>query len=101
MGTTTYTSNQPVYTGGVYYEPGQPFVMDDKEPVSEAWQAISPTEKAAAVAVDPRQHADVNLDTLSVEGLKAHAASLGIDIGTAKSKDDIKAVIRAADDPLR
>lgn len=95
----TYTAPHEVYTGGVLYKPGQPFVTN--EPKGAEWEAIGATEKAAAIASDPTRHDDVNLEAMDVSALKGYAASLGVDVGEAKSKADIITVIKAADDPTR
>ena len=95
----TYTAPHEVYTGGVLYKPGQPFTTVEKK--GAEWERISPLEKAVELASDPQRHDDVNLDALDATALKGHAASLGIDLGEAKSKADIITVIRAANDPTR
>jgi hypothetical protein len=94
-----YTAPHEVYTGGVLYPPGNPFVT--AEPKGKEWEPVSGAEKAADIAADPQRHDDVNLEALDVSALKGHAASLGIDLGEARSKADIITVIKAANDPTR
>jgi hypothetical protein len=94
-----YKAPHEVYTGGVLYKPGQVFVT--AEPKGAEWEAVGDTEKAATDAADPQKHDDVNLEALDVSALKGHAASLGVDLGEAKSKADIITVIKARNDPTR
>ena len=90
----TYTAPHDVYTGGVYYPAGKPFTTS--EPKGAEWEEADPTARAAAIAADPLEHSDVDLEKLDLSALKALAASKGVDLGDAKSADDIKALIRAA-----
>ena len=92
-----YTSTGPVYTGDVYYRPGEVFVTDvDPDP---EWECLDLAEKAAIEAADPLRHADVNLDELDASALKAYAASLAVDLTGVKGVEGIKTAIRAANDP--
>ncbi|MBD9635961.1 hypothetical protein IB277_06590 [Ensifer sp. ENS07] len=54
--------------------------------VAEGWAATEESDGAGGVA----------LDKMKVEELKAHATSLSIDLGAAKTKAEIIAVIVAA-----
>jgi hypothetical protein len=94
-----YTAPHEVYTGGKLYKTGEVFVTD--EPKGNEWEPVDGVEKAANIAADPLRHDDVNLDTMDASGLKAYAASLGVDVGDAKSAKDLKEIIRAANDPTR
>ncbi len=64
--------------------------------------------RGVAVYVDPDADADegdkggdgtIDLEKLTVDQLKAHAASLAVDLGAATKKADIIAVIAAASKP--
>ena len=92
----TYTAPHAVYTGGEYYPAGTPFTTAEAK--GAAWQESDATARAAAVAADPLAHGDVDLTKLDAAGLKAYAASKGIDIGAARKAEDVLAVIRAADE---
>jgi uncharacterized protein YegL len=94
-----YISTSPVYTGDVYYRPGEAFVTD-VEPNDE-WTAVDGDTLAAIEAADPLIHADVNLDDLDTSALKGYAASLGVDTTGLKDDDAIKTAIRAVNDPAR
>ena len=96
-----YTAPHKVYTGGVLYNPGETFVTD-AEPGAE-WQEVAAqgVEKKAAEAANPLDHSDVNLEEMTVDALKGHAATLGVDVTGLSKKADIITVIRAADDPTR
>lgn len=96
---TTYTAPHEVYTGGKLYKPGEPFTTS--EPKGNEWEPTDPVEAAAAIAADPLRHDDVNLDAMDISALKGYAASLNVNLGEAKSKADIIAVIKAANDPAR
>ncbi len=93
----TYISTSPVYQGSTYYRPGEPFTT--AEPKNADWELADPVERAAAEAASKTDHQDVDLDALGVPELKALAASKGVNLGEVKSKADIIAVIKAADEP--
>ena len=96
---TAYRALAAVYVDGVLYKEGETFATAQEK--GDFWEPIDPVQKAAAEAANPQRHDDVNLDNLDVSGLKAYAASLGVDVGQAKTKADIITVIRAVDDPTR
>lgn len=91
-----YTASTTVYIGGALKQPGETFVTAD--PKGSTWTEVNPVEKAAADSQKPIKD-DVNLTDMSVAELRAHAASLGINLGDVKSKDDIISVIAARDEP--
>ncbi len=93
-----YRATEPVYVDGTLFKAGETFVT--ASPKGETWETVTPMEKAAAEAAKPIKD-DVNLEALDVAALKGHAASLGINLGEAKSKADIITVIKAYDDPTR
>jgi hypothetical protein len=93
----TYVAPHDVYQGGILHKAGEPFTTAD--PKGKDWEPADPVAKAANIAADPLAHDDVNLDALGVTELRAHAASIGINLGEAKSKDDIITVIKAANQP--
>lgn len=94
-----YRALAAVYVDGVLHKEGETFVTD--EPKGEQWEPVNPVQKAAAEASSEGEHGDVNLEALSVSELKAYAASLGVNLGEAKTAKDIITVIKAADDPTR
>lgn len=91
-----YTATEGVYVDGAIFKPGEVFVTD--KPKGLTWDEVDPKERAAADAGKPIPD-DVNLDALNVPALKAHAAAKQINIGEAKSKADLIAVIKAAREP--
>lgn len=93
-----YRATEPVYVDGTRYVAGETFVTAATP--GNTWERITPVEKAAAEAGKPIKD-DVNLDAMDVVALKAHAATLGVSLGEAKSKADIITVIKAWDDPTR
>lgn len=94
-----YTAPHPVYTGGVFYEPGKPFVT--AEPKGDAWEHVDPTTKAAIEAADPQKHDDPNLEDLDMSALRALAASLGETVPDDADEEGARTIIRAHRDATR
>lgn len=92
----TYTAPHPVYTGGVYYKPGQPFTT--AEDAGEKWESIDGGEKAAIEASDKSVHNDVNLDDMDLPALRAFAATKKV-ASMGLGKKDLITAIKAADEP--
>jgi hypothetical protein len=92
-----YISTEPTTHGGAYAPAGTPFVTD-ADPLPN-WQKIDATEKAAIEAADKLNTDDLDLDALDLAALKGLAASKKLNVGDAKTKDDYKTIIRAANEP--
>jgi hypothetical protein len=91
-----YTSDEPVYVDGTLFKAGDLFVTG--MPKGATWNEVEPKERAAIDAGKDIKD-DLNLDTMSATALTAYAASKQINLGDAKSKPDIIAVIRSASAP--
>lgn len=92
----TYTAPHAVYTGGRMYDPGEPFTTD--APKGKEWDTISPVEKAAAEASDPKNQQDIDYTKMSKSALEAVAAEKGVN-PSGLSKDDLIDAIKAANEP--
>jgi hypothetical protein len=78
----TYSAPHEVYVGGLLYPPGAPFAT--AMPPGREW-----TKHHDA-------HAPVRTDAMTVAALRTHAATLGIDLGHARTRAAILALIHAA-----
>jgi hypothetical protein len=95
-GPKTYKAPHDVYVDGVYVRANTPFTTSS--PKGKEWERVGPVEKAAAQAADPLTHDDANLDDVKdPKILTAVALARNIPIGEAKTADDIRSVIKAAD----
>lgn len=91
----SYKAPHPVYTGGVFYKPGEVFVTD--EPKGEQWELVSKAEKAAFDASEDIP-GDPPLESLGIEALRAVAVTKHVD-PTGLSKKDLISAIKAANEP--
>jgi hypothetical protein len=93
-----YRATEAVYVNGVLYKAGEVFVTAD--PKGSTWEPVDGVEKAAIEAGKEIKD-DVDYSALSASELRATAAALGVNLGDAKSRDDILRVLAARDDPTR
>jgi hypothetical protein len=95
MAIKTYTSTKPVYTGGLYFKPGEPFTTD--EPKGEDWAVVNKAEKAAIDASKPLA-GDPPLEGLGLQALQAIAVEKRVD-PTGLDKPALISAIKAANEP--
>lgn len=92
----TYKSTQPVFTGGKYYQPGEPFVTD--APKGENWEAIGEDEASALQASMDQIPADQSFEEMPLAALQALAAEKRVkSAGLSRAK--LIDAIKAADEP--
>lgn len=91
-----YTASEGVYVDGTLFKAGEVFVTG--KPKGETWSEVDPKDRAAAEAGEARP-ADIDYDALGLPELKALAATKSINLGEAKSKADVIAVLKAAYEP--
>lgn len=92
----TYVSARPVYTGSVYYKPGEVFATD-AEP-GDDWEKVSPKAAAAIAASTDSVPDDANLEAASKAALEAVAIMKHVNIA-GLDKPALITAIKAAYEP--
>lgn len=90
-----YVEDGPAYESAMKSGYFEEVDMPDKE-VPEGGDPVSDTTAPASES-DPEETEEDGFENMSVSDLKAYAQLNGIDIAGAKKKEDILAVIRAAE----
>jgi len=96
----SYTSPEAVYVDGIYHDAGKVFTTA-AEP-NENWNRVDAGDKAAIEASDKTLHVQPSLEDLTLEALKALAATKNVQTtanGKPLNKADLITAIKAADEP--
>lgn len=99
MSVKTYTSPEPVYVDGIYHNANTAFTTA-AEP-NENWERLDAGEKAAMEASNKTLNVQPSLEELTLEALKALAATKNVPItagGKALNKAELITAIKAADE---
>ena len=91
-----YTAPHPVYTAGEYTKPGEVFVTN--APKGDGWEEKTPQEAHIIEASTEKVPADVPLEGLGVESLRAVAVTKNVNPDGLSKKQLIDG-IKAANEP--
>ena len=100
MTVRTYTSPEPVYVDGIYHNANTPFTTAQKP--NDNWEKLDAGEKVAMEASDKTLNVQPALEELTLDALKALAATKNVQTtagGKPLNKADLITAIKAVDEP--